>query len=156
MSSTFETIIAAIDVEDDLGHAVLETAAELSERLGAQLHVVDAWPKLAGIGFPYARRAEIAEIEKHEAERQKRLSELEARVARVALNAVVMAPVGEQADTLETYLENERADLLVIGSHQKGPLKKLLSGSISSELIHDAPCAVLLVTKAFAERPQKA
>ena len=152
MKLIFKTIVAAVDVNDDLGHAVLKTAADLAERLGARLHVVDAWPKLAGVGFPYARRAEIAELKKHESERQKRLAELEARVARVALNAIVMAPVGDEADTLETYLENEKADLLVIGSHQKGPLKKLLSGSVSSELIHDAPCAVLLVNKAFAER----
>ncbi|MHA7899830.1 MAG: universal stress protein [Henriciella sp.] len=152
MTQGFETIVAAVDIDDDLGHAVLQTAADMAGRYGAQLHVVDAWPKLVDIGFPYARRAEIAEIKKHEAERQERLSTLEARVARVSTNAIVMAPVGDKTDTLETYLENEKADLLIIGSHQKGPLEKLFSGSVSAEMLQHAPCAVLVVTKPYADR----
>lgn len=152
MAVDFKTIVAAVDIDDDLGRSVLAVASDLSNRYGAQLHVVDAWPKITGIGFPYARRAEIAEIEKHETERRVRLKELEDRVARVCVNAIVMAPVGDESDTLETYLENENADLLVIGSHQKGPLKKILSGSVSAELIREAPCAVMLVTKAFSEQ----
>lgn len=152
MTQGFETIVAAVDIDDDLGHAVLQTAADMAGRYGAQLHIIDAWPKLVDIGFPYARRAEIAEIEKHEAERQERLSTLEARVARVSTNAIVMAPVGDKTDTLETYLENEKADLLIIGSHQKGPLKKLFSGSVSAEMLRHAPCAVLVVTKTYADR----
>ncbi len=152
MSKGFETIVAAIDIDDDLGHAVLQTAVDLAGRYGAKLHVIDAWPKLVDIGFPYARRAEIVEIKKHEAERQERLSALETRVARVSPNAIVMAPVGDKSDTLETYLKNEKADLLVIGSHQKGSLEKLFSGSVSAEMLRHAPCAVLVVTKAYAER----
>ena len=152
MKPAFETIVAAVDIEDDLGHAVLKTAADMAGRYGAKLHVIDAWPKLVDIGFPYARRAEIAEIEKHEAERQERLAALEDRVVRVSPTAVVMAPVGDETDTLETYLENEKADLLVIGSHQKGPLKKMLSGSVSAELMQRAPCAVLVVTKPHADK----
>lgn len=151
MTVSFQTIVAAVDTEDDLGRAVLLTAAELAERLGAKLHVVDAWPKLSGIGFPYARRAEIKELKKHEAERQERLTKLKEQVAKVALKAIVMAPVGDESDTLLTYLENEKADLLVIGSHQKGPVQNLLSGSISADLIHQANCAVLVVTQPFSE-----
>jgi nucleotide-binding universal stress UspA family protein len=155
MTLEFKTIVAAIDIDDDLGRAVLAVASDLSNRYGAQLHVVDAWPKISGVGFPYARRAEIAEIEKHEKERRARLAELEARVSKFALNAIVMAPVGDKSDTLETYLENEKADLLVIGSHQKGSFQKLLSGSVSSELVQEAPCAVMLVTKSFAEKQDR-
>lgn len=151
MEDAFNTIVAAVDIDDDLGHAVLKTAADMAGRYGAQLHVVDAWPKLEDIGFPYAKHAEISEIEKHETERQQRLRALETRAARFSTNAIVMAPVGDKADTLETYLENEKADLLVIGSHQKGPLKKLFSGSVSAEMLQHARCAVLVVTKAFAE-----
>ena len=153
MKTAFETIIAAVDIDDDLGHAVIKTAADMAGRYGAQLHVIDAWPKLRDIGFPYARRAEVAEIEKHEAERQERLSKLNERVARFSANAIVMAPIGDKTDTLETYLENEKADLLIIGSHQKGPLKKLFSGSVSAEMLQHAPCAVLVVTKSYADRP---
>lgn len=151
MQDAFKTIVAAVDIDDDLGHAVLKIAADMAGRYGAQLHVVDAWPKLVDIGFPYARRAEIAEIEKHESERQQRLRTLEERTARVSTNAIVMTPIGDKTDTLETYLENEQADLLVIGSHQKGPLEKLFSGSVSAEMLRHTRSAVLVVTKSFAE-----
>lgn len=154
MSKGFETIVTALDLEDDLAHAVLQTAADIAGRYGAKLHVVDAWPKLVDVGFPYARRAEIAEIEKHESERQDRLAQLRERVARVSTTAIVMAPVGDKTQTLETYLKNEQADLLVIGSHQKGVLEKLFSGSISMEMLRQAPCAVLVVTKAYADKAE--
>lgn len=151
MTIAFLNIVAAIDIDDDLGHAVLQVASDLAGRYGAQLHVIDAWPKLVDIGFPYARKAEIAEIKKHESERQNRLAALEKRVARFSTNAIVMAPVGDETDTLETYLENEQADVLVIGSHQKGTFKKMFSGSVSAEMLKQAPCAVFVVTKSFAD-----
>lgn len=40
---------------------------------------------------------------------------------------------------------NESADLVVIGSHGRTGLRKLLLGSVSSHVVSHAPCSVLVV-----------
>ncbi|MBN9622101.1 MAG: universal stress protein, partial [Actinobacteria bacterium] len=39
------------------------------------------------------------------------------------------------------------ADLLMVGSRSYGPLARTLLGSVSSALIHEAPCPVLVVPR---------
>ena len=40
MAINIKTIIAAVDVDDDLARPILSTAADLSEIFGASLHIV--------------------------------------------------------------------------------------------------------------------
>ncbi|MEL6258821.1 MAG: universal stress protein, partial [Pseudomonadota bacterium] len=68
--------------------------------------------------------------------------------------AITMVPVGEAPDAIATYAKNEQADLLVIGSHQKGLFERMMGGGASAGIIHSAPCAVLLVTPGLAQTLQ--
>jgi len=43
--------------------------------------------------------------------------------------------------------EEAGADLLVAGSRGYGPLKRVLLGSVSTQLMHQAPCPVLVVPR---------
>lgn len=151
-SLPIKTIVAALDIKDDLGPSVLKTASALSERLGAGLHVIDIWPRLDAVGFPYSKMGEAAELEQYESARTARKTELEARVKSVAPSAIIMSPTGATADTIVDYLKAENADLLVIGSHQKSFWQRMLAGSVSEEAIHEAPCAVFVVTPGFSSR----
>jgi len=36
------------------------------------------------------------------------------------------------------------AQMIVMGSHGWGPVRRFLFGSVSSAVLHDAPCAVLI------------
>ena len=45
-------------------------------------------------------------------------------------------------------------DLLVVGSHGRGPVGRLVLGSTADALVRDATCAVLVVTRTSA--PQAA
>lgn len=146
------TIVAAVDLDDDLCEAVLKTAVAMSERLDAKLHAIDACAGPKNIGYPYARYAPTSEIEEYKETRDRRRISLENRLSAMAPRAVVMIPPGDEHTAIRTYIENEGADLLVIGSHQKGFWKRMLGQSMSESLIHDAPCAVLVVPPVFADR----
>lgn len=46
---------------------------------------------------------------------------------------------------LMDHAEELKADLIVIGDHEHGPIVRALLGSVSSGLVHKAPCPVLVV-----------
>lgn len=49
------------------------------------------------------------------------------------------------ADAVVAIAREEGADILVIGSRGLGRIKGMLLGSVSQKVVHDAPCAVLVV-----------
>ncbi|MEM1269556.1 MAG: universal stress protein [Bacteroidota bacterium] len=63
--------------------------------------------------------------------------------ANVVLRAVTAAPA------IREYVEKEGADLLVVGSHGRRGLRRMLLGSVAEELVRTSPCPVL-VAKANA------
>lgn len=54
---------------------------------------------------------------------------------------------GEAPDVLAKIAETERADLIALGTFGKSALKRLLVGSVTSEVILKAPCDVLVVKR---------
>lgn len=51
----------------------------------------------------------------------------------------------DAVDEIVAYARERRVDLLVIGTHGHGPLKRFLIGSVASGVARRAPCPVLLV-----------
>ncbi len=154
----FKRIIAAIDVGDDLAEVVLKAAHSLASRDGAALAAVSVWPPLStaplgagGDGGASAAVASQAALEQHRIGRQSchdRLSEL---VAKAAPDAETVVLDGDAADETTKYAEKTGADLIVTGSHQRGFWGSLIHGSASRDVVHDAPCAVFVVTRRCAE-----
>jgi nucleotide-binding universal stress UspA family protein len=52
---------------------------------------------------------------------------------------------GDPREQLMELLDQERVDLLVIGSRGRGSLARLMLGSVSSHAVGHAPCSVLVV-----------
>jgi len=155
----FKRIIAAIDVSDDLAVNVLRAADSLAQRDCANIRAVSVWPApgvetsafATDIGVTAAVAGQAA-LEQHEERRaicQKRLDEL---VEKYAPGASATVLDGDASEAVSKFAEKVDADLIVTGSHQRGFWGTLFQGSASHHFIHDAPCAVLIVTKAFAEK----
>jgi nucleotide-binding universal stress UspA family protein len=67
-------------------------------------------------------------------------------VSRAGLEgAVPLAAVGEVVREICRAAEEHHVDLIVVGSHDKGAFKRLLTGSVSTTLIHESPRPVLVV-----------
>ena len=59
---------------------------------------------------------------------------------------------GDVADALLAFLEHDHQDLVIVGSRGLTPGRRLLMGSVSSSLVNDAPCPVLVVRPPRAHR----
>ncbi len=153
----FRSIIAAIDIDDDLAIGVLKAAQGLAQKDGAGLQVVSVWPSVSAVTPTFS--AEIsasssvlsqATIEQHRIGRENCENRLAEVAAKHAPGAMAIVLDGDPADATAEYAAENGADLIVTGSHQRNFWNTLFQGSASRELVREAPCAVFLVTKAFA------
>jgi nucleotide-binding universal stress UspA family protein len=98
-------------------------------------------PEVGG-PFPAYRPdwTEHARIRREEAE--ERLAAVLAELGDVATGDVAFGnPARELA------FEGNHLDLLVTGSRGYGPVRRLMLGSTSSKLVHEAPCPVLVLAR---------
>jgi nucleotide-binding universal stress UspA family protein len=123
--------------------AALALAQELAQAAGARLRVIDVvTPVLPGGPFPAYRPdwTEHARVRREAAE--ERLAAVLTELGDIATGDIAF---GDPAH--ELAFEGNHLDLLVTGSRGYGPLRRLMLGSTSSKLVHEAPCPVLVLTR---------
>ena len=123
-------------------------AFDLARRLEAPLLVVSVThAALHAVGYSsYGYSDVVAELTKSE---HHRVKELLATVAAAACAAELpCTTVMADGFTVEEICASARehdARLIVVGSHGWGAARRFFSGSISTGLVHTAPCPVLVV-----------
>ena len=158
----FKTILAAIDNQDTLASGVIQAACALAMRDDAQLIIIEAWPELQiataeGFADPMGGAVILPlpeDIDADKNARSAREKEIKALVASHCLNAKVHMLDGDPAEAVIDYAAQIDADIIVVGSHQKGMWQALVSGTPSRDIARRAPCAVFLVNQPFVEKMQ--
>ena len=67
------------------------------------------------------------------------------RLAKAGLAVEARSMVGDPRSALVDTARREHAGLIVVGSHGRTGVKKLLLGSVASHVVTHAPCSVLVV-----------
>lgn len=129
------------------GRDALELGRVMARILGARPVVVRAltWPShLMDAGeIERAAEAETKELFAIAADHLDGLSpEMRWRVDRSA------------AAALYELAEDEKALLVIVGSSHRGPLGRVLPGSVGSSLLQGAPCGVMVAPRGFAQRDE--
>jgi nucleotide-binding universal stress UspA family protein len=137
------TIVVGIDGSPGSLDA-LRFALEEARLRGAELRVVNAWhipPAVYDSGWAPAP----VDLDEFRKLAQKALEESIAEVG-ASDSGVQVTPIlreGQPADVI--CLEAKHADLVVVGSRGVGGFKGLLIGSVSQQVVHHAPCPVVVV-----------
>ncbi len=153
-------LLVAIDFSEGTGR-VIDQAVELGKELGASLCIVhvssdalqaayestqffDISPELAGSPFGDVELARDLCAREYKREHQSMLN-LSARMRKEGLEAQALLLKGDAARLILEKARELKADLIVIGSHGHGLLRKMLVGSVTEAVLRKAPCAVLIV-----------
>ena len=138
-------MIVAYDGTDG-AKAALARAAEVADRDGAALTLVEA---VGGkVPSPAPGGPPLAKPEKRAMARE----DLNSAIAGVNPELLASGWVigGPPAAGVVTVAEDIEADLIVTGSRARGRIARAVLGSVSTEILHRAPCDVLVVHPADA------
>ena len=140
---TGEKILVAIDFSPDSDHA-LEYAIDLGQRLESILklvHVIHTHlPHGAETRFP-----NMWEYIRTEAETQMKVRRHRAGGAGLRAGAIV--ETGIPAAKIVAIAEDEETDLIVMGTHGRTGLHRILLGSVAERVVGLSPCPVLTVPR---------
>ncbi|MGH7741085.1 MAG: universal stress protein, partial [Candidatus Eiseniibacteriota bacterium] len=85
-----------------------------------------------------------------QAARQETTARLERSLRDRGFKSQAQVVVGDPRTELVEAAKREHADLLVVGSHGRTGLTKLMLGSVASHVVTHAPCSVLVVKRRIA------
>ena len=136
-------ILLATDGSKD-AELARQAAVELSKRTAAQLHVVHAWQPLAHYAYPSFTPEEY-HPPYEEGARKLLAEQLEQIDEAGGVITEAHLVTGRAADAIIDLAERLEADLIVVGSRGLGPLRRIVLGSVSGEIVHHSNLPVLVV-----------
>ena len=144
----FRNILVATDGSNYSAVAATE-AIGLAKQNNSALTVISVIPSELvtpmDIDFTVNQREFIAEKEMHEAEKNAKAVKEAAEKEGVFVKAYILS--GKPADAIIETAREKKADLIVLGSHGRTGLEKLLMGSVAERVIVLAACPVMVVKK---------
>lgn len=146
----YERILVALDGSPASEHA-LEWARELASLRRARILIVSAAvpPYVEGTtAFPVAGWA-YADLLDEERRRSEGIVAAAALALRDAgLETSTFVGVGQPHERVCSLAAKEKADLVIVGSHARGPLGRMMLGSVADAVKTHAPCDVLIARTA--------
>jgi nucleotide-binding universal stress UspA family protein len=132
--------------------AALPYAASICRRFGATLHaahvISDAGLMAMTGGVDYVNIENLYTDVQNDA--KKRLEQISQRLEGISHRCYVRH--GQVWNTLATLVEWNEIDLLVLGTHGRKGLGKLLLGSVAEDILRHAPCPVLTIGPSVSGR----
>jgi nucleotide-binding universal stress UspA family protein len=127
--------------ETEQSNRALERAAQLAKSFGSELVVTSVTPIVYTVGRSAGPIDPAEPPAKHAEELAHAKEYLEAQ----GVNAEYQPAVGDVADTIVELAEERGADMIVVGTHEKNALQRLLGQSVSDTVAHKAHVDVLIV-----------
>lgn len=149
-----DRILVATDFSEG-ADAALGYARLLCDTFGATLCVMHAYepPEIAYSGYPFAPPPSWSPDDQTALERklEEKMERICADLRADGLPAEWKLEEGRPAEMIVSAANDVGADAIVVGTHGRSGLRRLLLGSVAEGVLHDAPCPVFTIsTKAAA------
>lgn len=143
--STFERVLVPVDFSAATP-GVVRCATELAKRYGASLVLLHVHVAATDEGLEVPVRFGGDSFDASRADRELALSALasDARGAGAAVTEALIVS-GEPSREIVARARAHRCDLVVMGTHGRTGLSRLLMGSVAEAVVRHAPCSVLTV-----------
>ena len=148
-AGTEKIVVAATDLSDPSLPAIERGAREATLR-GARLLVVHAIDStaaayLAAAGAPFGTGVTLPPVEVQKAQRDALTDLIEQAIARFGATGEAKLLDGGTVPSVVRVVEEQRAELLVVGTHGRTGLSRMALGSTAEQLVRLAGCPVLAV-----------
>ncbi len=140
----WKKIWCAVDLAGP-SRVAMERAAELAKRFEAELTLVHVLPSLsAAAGDVLVPSPGLAgeEASEHEEMLARWRADAERRAGRPVRSRVLS---GDPAAEIVRHAREERCDLLVVGTHGRTGIARVVLGSVAERVARESPCPVLVV-----------
>lgn len=146
-------IVVGVDYSDAAEQALLQALAIARSNPAATLHVLEV-----AEGQPPDRPKELSsQVDAFKAAAQQNLaSYVDQRLTAFTAGSGALdrarirtaVDFGKPLDRLLRFVRQVSADLVIVGTHGRSGLPRLVMGSVAESLLRDAPCAVMVVRPA--------
>ena len=154
----FKNILVPLD-ESELSERALPVGKDLAGRLGATLHLLEAIQPQAelfsgrGMGpesIP-ASRYEVEAIQHFTEEQMAKARNYLAEVAQTChaegLQARTEVRESAAAESIKAYAEDNDVDLIIMSTHGRGGIHRMLIGSVTDRVVRSVEIPVLVIPR---------
>ncbi len=149
---TLKTILVPTDFSE-ASEAALEYAKGLAQAFGAAIHVVHVTEDL--LAHAWSAEVYVASMpnlrEEIDKEARDRLAAMVTDDERARFKVSTAVIAGNPFLEIVRYAKTNDIDLIVIGTHGRGPIAHMLLGSVAEKVVRKSPCPVLTVRSAQHE-----
>jgi nucleotide-binding universal stress UspA family protein len=144
-----DNILIPTDFSECADHALTQ-AIDLAERFDAKLHILhvinELDPEWYDISDAQQRAAHLRKQIREEARR--RLDKIAPDEPHVDFDTEVSLQLSfDVASTINEYVDERNVDLIVMGTHGRRGLERLMLGNVADKLVRHAPCPVMTVNE---------
>lgn len=146
--NVMKTILVPVDFSD-VTLKVVKAAVHLAKPFQSKIilmHVSELGPALLGLGAaPDAVPVSQPQEPIAPPDYTDRFARLKEMISSIGLVATIVELEGIPVDLILSQAEALRVDLIVLGSHSRGPISHLFLGSVADGVLQRARCPVLIV-----------
>jgi universal stress protein A len=126
----------------------IKQAADIAAQNGAKLYLLHVLGWIQQCAVDYCISAETIQSlygESEKAAKKRMEEEVEKILSSKKIDVVFDVKVGVAHDEIVKEQDEKKIDLIVIASHGRTGIRKILLGSVADRVLHEAKCPVLLV-----------